>query len=270
MNGKLLVTKDDSTEHYYLPGGRVTMREKAEDALTRELKEELGVTVAPERAMWIAQSFFTLTGKKQRYHELCTYFTVDASGTDLITRGDRFDSPNELSVHFAWFLFEELLYIDLRPAFETEVQNLPSIRSLLRLGLTHVHCSPSFHPTNALVLSSLTIDFSALFYNQDKNIVLNRRSYHEKTLAFSFFVLCRKPRIPCFSVAPASARITACSAEKGAKALDYPAMFGETKNEVLAALDAEKLTYKEDDLYADAHVLDRTETLETVIFRSTC
>ena len=55
---------------------------------------------------------------------------------------------------------------------------------------------------------------------------------------------------------------TACSTEKGAKALDYPAMFGETKNEVLAALDAENLTYKEDDLYANAYVLDRTETLE--------
>lgn len=55
---------------------------------------------------------------------------------------------------------------------------------------------------------------------------------------------------------------TACSAEKGAKALDYPAMFGETKNEVLAALDAENLTYKEDDLYTNAYVLDRTETLE--------
>lgn len=65
QNGKLLVTKDDSTEYYYLPGGRVTMREKAEDALTRELKEELGVTVAPERAVWIAQSFFTPTGKKR-------------------------------------------------------------------------------------------------------------------------------------------------------------------------------------------------------------
>ena len=55
---------------------------------------------------------------------------------------------------------------------------------------------------------------------------------------------------------------TAFSAEKGAKALDYPAIFGETKNEVLAALDAENLTYKEDDLYANAYVLDRTETLE--------
>ena len=55
---------------------------------------------------------------------------------------------------------------------------------------------------------------------------------------------------------------TACSAEKDAKALDYPAMFGETKDEVLAALDAENLTYKEDDLYANAYVLDRTETLE--------
>lgn len=56
--------------------------------------------------------------------------------------------------------------------------------------------------------------------------------------------------------------LSACSTEKGAKALDYPAMFGETKDEVLAALDAEKLTYKEDDLYANAYVLDRTETLE--------
>ena len=56
--------------------------------------------------------------------------------------------------------------------------------------------------------------------------------------------------------------LSACSAGKGAKALDYPAMFGETKNEVLAALDAENLTYKEDDLYANAYVLDRTETLE--------
>lgn len=55
---------------------------------------------------------------------------------------------------------------------------------------------------------------------------------------------------------------TACSAGKDAKAPDYPAMFGETKNEVLAALDAENLTYKEDDLYANAYVLDRTETLE--------
>lgn len=67
---------------------------------------------------------------------------------------------------------------------------------------------------------------------------------------------------------------TACSTEKGAKALDYPAMFGETKDEVLAALDAENLTYKEDDLYANAYVLDRTETLENrdfsvyLLFRS--
>ena len=101
----------------------------------KQLKEELGVTVAPERAVWIAQSFFTPTGKKQRYHELCTYFTVDASGTDLITRGDRFDSPNEPSVHFAWFPFEELPYIDLRPAFlKTEVQNLPEHTQFITLG----------------------------------------------------------------------------------------------------------------------------------------
>ena len=73
-----------------------------------------------------------------------------------------------------------------------------------------------------------------------KNIVLNRRSCHEKTLAFSFCVLCRKPRIPRFSVAPASARI----------------------HRLLGGKRRQNLTYKEDDLYANAYVLDRTETLE--------
>lgn len=95
-----------------------------------------------------------------------------------------------------------------------------------------------------------------------KNIVLNRRSYHEKKLAFSFAYYAANRAFPVFLLLLLLLGFTACSAEKGAKALDYPAIFGETKNEVLAALDAENLTYKEDDLYANAYVLDRTETLE--------
>ena len=112
------VTKRRQQEHYYLPGGRVTMREKAEDALTRELKEEL-VSLPRRSARRGLPSFSPLLQAKSSVTTsfLCTYFTVDASGTDLITRGDRFDSPNELSVHSAWFPFEELPYIDLRPAF---------------------------------------------------------------------------------------------------------------------------------------------------------
>lgn len=55
---------------------------------------------------------------------------------------------------------------------------------------------------------------------------------------------------------------SACSAAKGDKTLDYPAMFGETKDDVLSALNEKKLTCTEDDLYANAYVLDQTETLE--------
>lgn len=42
-NNKLLVMKDDKSAHYYLPGGRVRFNERADDALSREIKEEIGI-----------------------------------------------------------------------------------------------------------------------------------------------------------------------------------------------------------------------------------
>ncbi len=58
--------------------------------------------------------------------------------------------------------------------------------------------------------------------------------------------------------------------KKAPKRSIIPPCSGETKDEVLAALDAENLTYKEDDLYANAYVLDGPKRSKTVIFRSTC
>lgn len=41
--GKLLAMRNPKTPYYYLPGGRVRFHEAAEDALNRELREELEV-----------------------------------------------------------------------------------------------------------------------------------------------------------------------------------------------------------------------------------
>lgn len=37
---KILAMKDERSPYYYLPGGRVMMGERAEDAIIREIKEE--------------------------------------------------------------------------------------------------------------------------------------------------------------------------------------------------------------------------------------
>ena len=43
-DGKILAMQDDRSPYYYLPGGRVAMGESAEDAVLREVQEELGIS----------------------------------------------------------------------------------------------------------------------------------------------------------------------------------------------------------------------------------
>lgn len=122
---RLLVTTDNQSSYYYLPGGRVTVNETAQDALSRELKEELNIEATPGRALWVCQSFFTLAQSGERIHELCTYFAVDISGTNLLNHGERFPGA-EPGIRFAWIPLDALPQTDLEPKFlKTRVQALP-------------------------------------------------------------------------------------------------------------------------------------------------
>ena len=56
---RLLAMHDDRSPYYYLPGGRVALGERAEDAVIRDVREELGVTPEIFRPLWLNQAFFT-------------------------------------------------------------------------------------------------------------------------------------------------------------------------------------------------------------------
>lgn len=55
---QLLVTTDAKSPYFYLPGGRVKMGELAENAVLRELHEELEIEASVIRPLWLSQSFF--------------------------------------------------------------------------------------------------------------------------------------------------------------------------------------------------------------------
>ena len=91
--GRILAMHDERSPYFYLPGGRVKMGERAEDAVLREVREELGIEARILRPLWLCQSFFNEDVAHVDYHELCLYFLLDISGTDLLSRGDRFLGP---------------------------------------------------------------------------------------------------------------------------------------------------------------------------------
>ena len=126
-NGKILAMKDDRSPYFYLPGGRVTIGETVEMAVVREVQEELGITPRIIRPLWLNQAFFNEDVDKLNYHEICIYFLVDVSKTDLLSRGECFTSNEGGRTHsFRWLDFERLKDEYFYPLFlKQEIFNLP-------------------------------------------------------------------------------------------------------------------------------------------------
>ena len=126
---KILAIHDDRSPYYYLPGGRVAIGETAENAVIREIQEELGVTPKIVRPLWLNQAFFTEDVDNHNYHELCIYFLMDITDTDLLTRGEQFTSNEGHRTHtFKWLGFERLKDEYFYPLFlKKDIFNLPNV-----------------------------------------------------------------------------------------------------------------------------------------------
>ena len=127
-NGKILAMHDERSPYYYLPGGRVAMGETAEAAVIREVQEELGITPGIARSLWLIQSFFSEDVDGLNYHEICIYYLMDITSTDLLSRGEVFTSKEGNRTHtFEWLAFERLKDEYFYPLFlKKDIFTLPN------------------------------------------------------------------------------------------------------------------------------------------------
>ena len=126
-NNKLLAMHDENSPYYYLPGGRVCLHETAENAVLREVKEELEIDAKIIRPLWVNQGFFTEDVTGEQFHELCIYFLIDISDTDILNKGDKFRMYERHHIHdYEWLEFEHLENEYLYPVFiKKEIFDLP-------------------------------------------------------------------------------------------------------------------------------------------------
>ncbi len=132
-DGKILAMHDERSPYYYLPGGRVQLHEAAEDAVLREVKEELEIDAQIVRPLWLNQGFFVEDVSHQRFHELCLYYLVDVTGTDLLSKGSEFVLQERHHTHrFEWLEFERLKSEYFYPLFLKEkIWKLPETLTIL-------------------------------------------------------------------------------------------------------------------------------------------
>lgn len=123
-DGKILAQRNTKTNEYYLPGGRVTFGETSEEALLREIKEELKIDIADYRPLWLNECFFVECVKN--FHEIGTYYLVDISKTSFNHFEDEFQLKEERRINtYCWLDIDKLDDYMLYPKFiKNEINNI--------------------------------------------------------------------------------------------------------------------------------------------------
>lgn len=122
-DNRLLAQKNIADNSYYLVGGRVSFGESTEEALVREIKEELKIDISSYKPLWINECFFTESGKQ--YHEIGMYYIVDIENMEFNCFENDFEinESNRIN-HFSWLNIDDLDKVVLYPEFiKNEIQN---------------------------------------------------------------------------------------------------------------------------------------------------
>ena len=107
-DGKLLVVEDE--DGFYTIGGAIQVGERTEEAVIREVKEELGVKAQAGQLAFIVENRFEQDGVS--YHNIEFHYLVDLlEDAPLTMQEDEKSQPCE------WIDLDQLQNIQLVPAF---------------------------------------------------------------------------------------------------------------------------------------------------------
>lgn len=147
-NGHILLDRNSRNSYWVLPGGHPEMMEPMEEALRREVFEEIGADVEVVRLLWVMENFFY---KNKDIHELSFYFLMELFPDSPLLRshGPFYGKEHTYTLTFQWFPLNEHL-----------LRELPLYPSYLAAALVNIPHKPEhivFHDAKKSVSKRLTI-----------------------------------------------------------------------------------------------------------------
>ena len=127
-NGRVLLSRADWEDFWYVPGGRVEIQETARDSLKRELLEELGYEGEIGRLLWVVENFFEFD--RTAFHEIGLYFTASLPEDAAGVRAEQFERIDEAgnNLIFRWIALHELDRETIHPRFLPKgLRDLPEV-----------------------------------------------------------------------------------------------------------------------------------------------
>ncbi len=115
---RILVCRLIDNNWWFLPGGRIKANESSDQALLRELREEIGASFHVLRPAICSENFFQLDGRS--FHEVCTYYEVKWTGTKVLKQ------PLDAYEIFEWVARKDIAKLDLKPGFIKKYVHNPS------------------------------------------------------------------------------------------------------------------------------------------------
>ena len=118
-NNKLLLVDMDNSGFLCLPGGYVELGETTEEAVKRELVEEIGKKVIIKKYLGVVENYF-INKFSKKIHEISFYYTMDF--VDNVLEQNDFtlienDKGHNIKLDFKWINLNEIDKIDIRPKF---------------------------------------------------------------------------------------------------------------------------------------------------------
>ena len=116
-DGELLTMNDGKAPFDYLPGGRLHFGERADEAIEREVYEEVQIEPHIIRPLRISQNFFdSINHPGEKTHEWCFYFLLETTD-ELLGKGKTFITHEEQTDTFRWIPLTELRNTNIMPPF---------------------------------------------------------------------------------------------------------------------------------------------------------